>query len=283
MYLVLIDSILLYGSELWSVFPTTKNLECDNNIVTQLFQASKCLDKPMLRFLKLILGVPRSTASSAVLLELGCNRTCARSVPRAIKYWLKLASLPVNHIMSHCLRKQLSMMDNKIKPWLFYIKSILEGHGLGYVWEQGARDSKVFAKLFLTRSNDIYETMLFEEAQELKSLNYYCSRKDRSIKIEKYTSNKFDERRIIALLRMNLKYSLPFTVPDGTCKLCNEIIESKNHIWSHFLYECTGLPPLENSIEQVPYPFCIQKIIRNTDQTVYKRIQWAFTCVKVNS
>ena len=282
LYLVLMDSILLYGSELWSVFPSGRSNVNDTNLVKQLYQSSNGLDKPMLRFLKLVLGVPRSAASSAVLLELGCNRSPSRFIPRAINYWLKLARLPENHIMSYCLRQQLSMMNNKFKPWLFYIKSIIDGFGFGYVWEQGARDSKVIAKLFQIRSNDIFSTMLFEEAQDLKSLKYYCERKNRITEIEEYTSKKYEERRIIALLRMNLKYALPFTVPDGTCKLCNELIESTNHIWSHFLYECTGLPPVEDSTELIPYPFCIQKVIRNPSSIVYQRIQWAFIRVNTN-
>ena len=277
LYLSLIDSILLYGSELWSVYPTNK--DSDTSLIDHLYQTAKNLDKPMLRFLKLVLGVPRSAASSAVFLELGCNRLPARAIPRAVKYWSKIVCLPRNHIMSYCLRQQLSMMNHKYKPWLFYIKQIIDEHGLGYMWEQGANIPRHTIKLFKHRSNDIFHTFLFEEAQGLRSLEFYCQRKNRSVKIEKYTGKKYEERRLAALLRLNLKYALPFD-EGGTCKLCNEQILPGCQ-WSHFLYECFSLPPLENPDEAIPYPYCIHRIISNPESVVYDRISRAFLRVKI--
>ena len=232
----------------------------------------------MLRFLKLVLGIPRSAPSSATFLELGCNRVSARGIPRAVKYWTKLAKLPRNHIMSYCLREQLSMMNNKNKPWLFYVKQILNEHGFGYIWEHGANDVKKFLRQFKFRSSEIFDTMLFEEATELKSLQYYCKHKNRKVKIEKYTEKAYEERRIAALLRLNIKYALPFDI-GKTCKFCNEEILPGRE-WSHFLYECFTLPPIKDSDERIPYPYCINKIINNTKSDVYDRISTAF--IRVN-
>ena len=64
LYMSLIDPIILYGSELWCVFPHQSNPAGN---IAKLNE----LDKPLLKFLRTILGVPRNSTTAGVLLETG--------------------------------------------------------------------------------------------------------------------------------------------------------------------------------------------------------------------
>jgi hypothetical protein len=98
-----IEPILLYGSEIWSVFPKQNTNPSYVPFHTEV-------DIPLLKFLRLALGVPKHTATSAVLLETGSIRTSCKALSRAIDYWVRLQRLPESHIMKHCLAEQISLM-----------------------------------------------------------------------------------------------------------------------------------------------------------------------------
>ena len=278
-FMAMIDPILLYGAELWSVLPDVASAPRHlRNLPQMLYDASKGLDRPMLRFFRMVLGVPRGTASPAVLLDMGANRCSARGTARAIKYWCKLALLPPEHIMSKCLRQQLLMFDNSLKPWLFYVREILRSYGFGYIWEHGSDDSTHFRNAFLNRVSEVQATFLREEAQSLRSLAFYCEKKD-VVGQEPYTNRAFEERRIVAILRMNLKYALPWNPDDGACKLCNEVIPHAAH-WSHFLFDCHALPPFDATEPRIVYPDCIPQLIKNANHSVRRRLRFALCTQK---
>ena len=275
LYFSLVESIILYGSELWGVFYTDKDGE---DTVSRLLTSLGMLDKPMLKFFKIFFGVPRSSVSAGILLEFGVNRTFSRVVPRAIRYWIKLAMLPNTHIMKSCLIKQRNMMENGMKPWLYFIKEILFSYGFGYVWENGFRDAKTFRKLFIARALEIHSASLISEAREHRSLEFYLTRKKLVCEIEPYTNRCIAERRIGAILRLNLKYALPWLPDNSFCKICNSSFIG-DECWNHFLYDCTSLPPIETTTPRIPYPLCSVGIMSGRYPDLLKRMIFATTRV----
>ena len=273
LYFSLVESVILYGSEIWGVFYKDRD---GVDTVSRLLTSLGMLDKPMLKFFKIFLGVPRSSVSAGVLLEFGVNRIYSRIVTRVINYWIKLAMLPDSHLMKNCLAKQNDMIDLGMKPWLFFVKEILFSYGFGYIWERGFPDGRKFRRLFANRASEIHSTVLLSEARERKSLEFYLSRKTQTSEIEQYTAKSHAERRLTAVVRLNLKYALPWYPDSSFCKLCNSVIEEECS-WNHFLYECSSLPPVDPLTVKVPYPFCIQGILAGRNTDLYKRLTFVTT------
>ena len=130
---------------------------------------------------------------------------------------------------------------------------MLDCHGFGYLWNDGStRSPKYLKKMFAVRARDIGIASLFEEARQLKSLDIYTLSKEEASQPESYTQRDFDVRRTCSIIRLNQKYSLPWT--RGMCSLCNEAIGDP---WRHFLYDCVVLPSYDAGRgEFPPYPTC---------------------------
>ena len=246
LFLTMIDPIVLYGSELWAVYQH----EGDD------------LDKPMLRFVKTILGLPRGAPTAGILMEMGLTRTHGRALCRAINYWLRILHLPAGHIMTLCLAEQLRMIDKGAKPWLYHIRRILRMYGFSVVWENGGPGNvRHFQSIFKERVLDIQYTSIMEEASNLPSLEIYYRYKNSMVTVEKYTQLRICVRRATAILRLNLKYSLPWNKVENTCKMCDKVMEEG--VWEHFLLKCPNLPPVPSDLERIPLEYCIPSIIRN--------------------
>ena len=85
LFKTLINPILSYGSEFWSVF-LMKRLESNFN---QLCDNSVPASIPT-KFYKFILGVHRKSTIAAVRAELGSFPTLIKQLCGAVKYWLHL-------------------------------------------------------------------------------------------------------------------------------------------------------------------------------------------------
>jgi hypothetical protein len=229
------------------------------------------LTKLPLTFCKAIAGVSQGAPSSGILLEFAFRRIHSRATCRAINYWTKISALPADHIMKDCINKQLQMLEKNKKCWLFHIRRILFATGFGYVWENGGPGNpKLFKVIFKERINDIYCAFDFEAASNLSSLDHFLTYKQESSAIEKHLLLVPAERRCITLLRLNMKYSLPWNSETNICKKCDSIMEST--VWDHFLYHCESLPPLPIDFSIVPYPYCVKHITRPQNKPLLDRI-----------
>ena len=268
LYFSLIESVILYGAEIWAVYPS-QTLKNSQYILNEL-------DKPLCKFIRRILGLPQSAPTSACLIELGITRTYGRAICRALNYWVKIIQFPQSHIMYLCLEKQKQLIERGIKPWLYHIRFLLFSLGFGHVWESGGPGHpKKFRIILKQRIDDIHSTTLFEEATNLRSLDYYTSILKTSIsEPEQYTFRCLAIRRTIAVFRLNLKYTLPFEKHTDICKLCNQVISWSEH-WKHFLEICESLPPIGADFSHVPYPYCIRLATGDTDHIYFKRIRFA--------
>ena len=269
-FTTVIEPIVLYGSELWSVFPPKYKRNAPQNMSIQFRE----LDKPLLRFSKLLLGLPRGAASSAVLLDLALNTMRSKAFCRVIKYWLKIQLYPDDHIMKHCLRYQESIIIDGAKPWLYFARDLLNRYGFGTLHNHDPTNNAKLLRAFTQRVRDINFSELREEATGLRSLQFYRSRKLEIKEPEHYTAFKFSDRRIVAHLRLNLKYSLPFDHETDMCKMCEEVIDCG--YWEHFLTVCSALPPLPNDHTPIPYPYCIDTISRDLNHQYVKRLKMIF-------
>jgi hypothetical protein len=268
----MIEPIILYGSELWSVFPSVQR---DRENALQL-PLSVDLDKPALLFMKRILGLPRNAPSSATLLELGMTRASAKGLTRAVNYWIRIANLPDDHIMKNCLKYQEKIIQLGAKPWLYYINQFLGLLGFAnLVGNPPEAGNRVLRKSLSQRISDIYQSNLMAEATTLVSLREakYENSKVNIMEIEPYTYWSYHNRRTLAIIRLNLKYTLPWEIQSELCKMCNE--STRNNKWKHFLSDCASLPPLPDDKPVIPFPDCIQSLDKNKEHPYIKRIRMA--------
>ena len=263
LYATLIEPILLYGAELWAPHISSHKFSTIN----------KSLNKHSSRFLKRLLGLPRNAATSATFMETASTSVFSKALLRAIYYWLKIKTFPNDHIMQLCLREQEDLMANGDKPWLFGIKNILDHLGYTNVWENhGPTNIRNFKYAVRERIKNINITEFQEEAKTLRSLKYYSERKTHVSEPESYLKFNPQIRRIIAHLRLNLKYSLPWLPHSTFCKMCNA--EGVLDPWEHFLDKCEALPPLPPDHESIPYPHCIPILMKNFNHPYIRRLKF---------
>ena len=158
------------------------------------------------------MGIPFGAPNCATLLEMGTARVQVKAVVRALTYWAKLRSKPESHILSDCLKHQQAMMDKGMRPWLSRVKSILEVIGLGQAFMEVPGNLKLFKLRVQERVMDISFSDLLAESRQLASLRgHYAELKLNTMAKtpEKYLSRPLEERRLFAILRLNLRYSLP--------------------------------------------------------------------------
>ena len=227
----------------------------------------------MLRFFKGVLGLPRNTASSAILLDTDTIMSIGSGIERAIRYWVSLRQLPTDHIMTPCIEEQQRFMDIGGKPWLFYISQILQHLGFGYVWNRnGPSNLLAFKNELQLRIRDTYHAFNREEASGLKSLSWLMlNRGDNTNSPQSYINFSLKDRRIIAMLRFDLKYSLPIEHGSLKCKKCEQNIDC--NWWDHFLNTCPALSPLPNDLQKIPYPGCVNLIMRNPNHIYRERLR----------
>lgn len=142
------------------------------------------------------------------------------------------------------------------------------------MWERGVPDSRKFRLRFAERALEIHSATSISEARERSSLEFYTSRKKKVPEMEPYIAYPQNDRRLTAILRLNLKYALPWVPINSFCKMCNEWIADED-CWNHFIYECSGLPPVREDTEKIPYPFCIERILSGQAPDLRCRLNFA--------
>ena len=126
---------------------------------------------------------------------------------------------------------------------------------------------------FLERTKDISFANALTDCSNLSSLTFYIRMKDTANGPEDYLSKSGSVRRATAILRFNLKYSLP-VADGGFCRLCNVLISTCSY-FNHFLYECEALPPVDKSLPRIPYPYILRPILRGKFSILLHRIELA--------
>ena len=246
---VLVESVLLYGSEVWGVYPTSRQ-------AVSPFTSNRLLDKPAVRFLKNFLGVPKSASNSGVLIEMSWQRASAKAMVKAINYWLHLNSAQPGQIMFDCLEHQRSMIARGQPAWLSHIENILNFSGFGELFLAPPLNDQLFKVKFKERVIDIALSDLLEEACSMSSLSHYSHLRGTK-DLPNLTKMSPSKRRTLSVVRLNLKYALPVDDLSG-CKFCRKLVLNR---WKHFLYECEKLPRLDPSWNYVPYPECISRVL----------------------
>ena len=255
LYTTAVEPIVLYGSEIFGAYPDGTNI----------------LERPMLKFIKRILGLPIGAPSAALRLDLALIQHKEKAIYRAISYWCKCTRLQPTHPAAECLQHQLYLISRGVRCWAAFIKDHLFRLGFGYIWEGfGPADLSGFKKGLLQRIRDISFSDAMGVAQALPSLSYYTQIKSQVLGPEPYTNNSKIIRRCFAILRFNLKRSLPCDQSCTYCLFCNEVYSQD--IWSHFLYNCPNLKPLHPSTPKIPYPYILRPLLRGKYPSIISRM-----------
>ena len=255
LYQTMIRPINLYASEIWGIrFGARGRVMSTSGTINWFLD----LDKSANRFYKQILGIAKSAPNSAVFLDLGVTRTHVIILERAISFWLRMLRKPEGSMIHDCLHHQKSMMDSGKRSWLTSIKDILDFSGLSSAFENPPVMDGSFKSVFSVRIRDIALSDLSTEAHGLSSLRYFM----RNLQVnstgdpQNYISLPKRQCRLIAMIRFNMKYSLPFDAQD-CCKHCNSFPITSDQRWNHLIYDCETLPPLDRLTIRIPYPYCI--------------------------
>jgi exonuclease III len=226
---VLIKPILLYGSEIWCGTATTiKPIEA---IHTQ--------------FCKNLLGVHKSTSTSAVLGELGRMPIQTDAEFNVIKYWLHIYHTTNNNLLRDV------MLDIKSQPvqsksWSKSVLSILDKYGFSYVFHNPtAVNPKSFLPQLRQRMSDCSRQVWQTQIRENDKLAVY-----RQVKTQFQREPYMDvlptqQRKIFSKLRMSThclaiergRHSTPKTPRHlRVCKFChsNQIEDEE-----HFILSCS--------------------------------------------
>ena len=92
------------------------------------FRASNELEVFHLKVIKTWLGVLKQTASAAVCAETGSFPLEAKRKVQILKYWIRLLSLPQDHILQQCYQTLLALPSSK-SNWVRYVKELLSSLG----------------------------------------------------------------------------------------------------------------------------------------------------------
>ena len=135
--------VCLYGCEVWG------------------HESLELVKKNQLRFLKIVLGVGKSTPTCMILGDTGCYPIQLNVNSRLLTFWYKLMQDMSNnsHKLS-CLMLKLQLKlyeDGNYKlPWLSHVHSTLNNLGLSYLWQNQALSVNNFKKMINQRMKDQY-------------------------------------------------------------------------------------------------------------------------------
>ena len=156
----------------------------------------------------------------------------------------------VERIAYQALCEQKKLADRGKHCWGSGIKLILNGSGLGFVWnmtDMNRRRMMRTKQIIKQRILDIDKTFILEKLQGYSLLSNYSTHMDGEWAIpEMYRSDSFTRRRYVSCFRLNSIWSLPIKkniVEDDAyvCTRCNYSFK-KPLTWKHFLYVCPQLP-----------------------------------------
>ena len=120
--------IALYGSEVWG------------------YENCTVIEKMHLKFCKLLLSLKRSTCSAMVYGETGRYPIHCYIQQKIINFWHTVATSQ-SAKLSNYVYKTMLWCDQERQPWLNYVKNLLCGSGLNFVWlSQGTDINRTWLK-----------------------------------------------------------------------------------------------------------------------------------------
>ena len=157
-----VASVLSYGSEIWG-----------GSFFSE--KTSKNLESVALRFYKSLLGIPKGSPSTGVLLELDRIKFREQIFINSVRFWLRISFLPQTRLVYKCLQKQIRMADQGRKCWALQVKNGLNCLGLSVFWTRGVNlGKKKVMSIVKQRVKDISRATLIEEAKEKIIFNILC-------------------------------------------------------------------------------------------------------------
>ena len=224
----LVGSILNFGAEIWGMHPAS-DIEMIQN-----------------KFLRRLLGVKNSTNLSALYGETGRVPLFVFRKIIMIKYWVKIVSQDDSSLLKQIyfmLKEDADVNRNYSgKNWASNIKSILQEHGFGYVWNDQLNSEIPFTAI-RQRIFDMYHQKWYSDINNSNRLQSYCLFKH-DFKLESYLTDITENKYKIALARFRTS-SHSLMIEKGRyddsprqqrlCKSCNmNQIENEYH----FLLVC---------------------------------------------
>ena len=248
----LISPVLNYSAEIWGM-NEGKDIELIHN-----------------KFCRRILSVRKSTNITALTGELGRFPFSVIRKLKMIKYWIKLLQHTENSLCRKVYEKMKEDADINVsyndQNWACQIKSILESHGMSYIWLE--QSPNVDFKTIQNRIFDVFKQTWYTKINNSQRLLSYCRFKHDFV-LENYLDNICIKKFRFALSRFRISsHSLKIESgryenvarEDRKCKNCNlNAIESE----FHFLLVC----PLYREIRKQyfkPY-FCRWPTLRKFD------------------
>ena len=233
-----VKPILLYGSEIWGCVPLDE------------------IDKIQTRFLKMMLGIRKSTTTCILLGELGCFPVSLDAKCRLLCYWYKLClgfqsgSTKLSIIMFRLCSMMYDLTDQKLQ-WMKSVHSLLDNLGLSFIWlGDWTWSLQKFKSTVKQRLKDQYIQSWFQSVQEKDICITYRIFKT-NFAMEDYILKLSPILRTAMLKFRASLHKLPIQslryvgVPrvDRICHFCN-----KNEMGDefHYLFQCTH-PELLNA------------------------------------
>lgn len=214
------------------------------------------------KFLRRILGVKKSTNLIALYGELGRFPLAIIRKIKMVKYWIKI----INQNDSSLLKNTYMMLKEDAdrnrnyngKNWASQIKTILQQHGLEYVWQQQFDIDIPFCTI-KQRIVDIYLQKWYADINNSTRLQTYCVFKH-TFESEKYLNVITENKYKVALSRFRISsHSLLIETGryDGTPReqrICRSCTMNKLEDEYHFLLVCPNYRELRSKYFK-PY-FC---------------------------
>lgn len=225
----MVGSILNFGSEIWGMHEATD------------------IELLHTKFLRRVLCVKRSTNLSALYGELGRVPLAVFRKINIIKYWIKI----LGHADSSLIKQTYTFLkadadsgrEYRGLNWAAQVKSILDVHGLSYVWNQQTDVNNIPFQLIKQRILDTYYQRWYSDINNSPRLQSYCIFKH-NFQTEQYLDCIKENKYRVALSRLRTSsHSLLIETgryeniarEERLCKSCNM---RKVETEFHFILVC---------------------------------------------
>ena len=243
-YITLFDSqvkpILLYACEAWA--DSIKN-ESD---ISKLINKNP-IEQFQIRVLKQLLGVHKKTTNLAILVELGRHPLSLSIEYQAIKYFLRFAN-PTSILLNAQYEEEKQMHSNKINCFITYVTSILDQHGMSYIWrdqlnQNNAQNKNSLVKEIKLRLTDMSSQHIQDYLLNTSIKLSFLAKLKEGFQAEHYLKvKKIENRRALTKLRTSC-HSLLIEAGrwkniDRPARLCTNCNQNTIEDEMHFLFDC---------------------------------------------
>ena len=243
--------IITYGSEVWGI------------------KATYGIENVLIKFCRQQLGVGSKTPTVAVLGECGIYPVFLTCYVNALKYWIRILSLPENNLVRACYDMLYAYQNNGRKNWAADIKTLLYSYGFGYIWEQQHINIPAyFINEFTERIHDVYRQTWSEMKANTSKLSLYnLFKQNFQCEIYLCLDVPFRLRKYLSKLRISctsleIEKGRQEGIPkeDRLCKICVEENLNKVEDEFHVLLECPAYSDARNiylgPLDVTLYSFC---------------------------